>query len=73
MGQKWTEAQRKKYSATRKRMAAEKKKGATSIPLDAIPDRPAKSAKKKVSVVVGNTALALDLLELAVKLLRASK
>ena len=42
MGKKWTAAQRKKFLAT----SASKRAATTSIPLDAIPQRPAPAPKQ---------------------------
>ena len=42
----WTQAQRKKFLATAARKRAQRKTGTTSIPLDAIPQRPAPAPKQ---------------------------
>lgn len=65
---KWTPAQRKKFAATMKR----KKAVVTSVPLDAIPAR-SKAKPKGKGPVPSKMDLAIDLLDLAVKMLRAAK
>lgn len=76
-GKPWTNAQRKKFAATmkRKKLNGMVDLETTSIPLDAIPARvkgkPA--ARKKGPVTAAEFALALDLLDLAVKMLRMTR
>lgn len=80
-GKAWTKAQHKKFAATMKRKKAQVPhlrdvSDISSIPLDAIPERvkgKKPAAKKKGPVTAAEFALALDLLDLAVKMLRMAQ
>lgn len=76
-GKAWTPAQHKKFKAT---MAAKKRAGewadrtqthGSSIPFDAIPAR--SKGRSKRPVTASKFDMALDLLDLAVKMLKAAK